>query len=81
MTRAIVARAPTRLDFGGGWTIEMRIPFRSIRFKEAGDVWGVNFRRDISRNNESAWLVFTPKNGSVAEPGLVGVAPGSGVIM
>ena len=49
----------------GGWSVEIRIPYSQLRFQERPEhVWGVNFRRDISRNNESAWLVFTPKNGS-----------------
>ena len=44
-------------DFDGGWTIEMRIPFRSIRFKEGGDVWGVNFRRMVRWKNEMSFLI------------------------
>ncbi|HEU5051407.1 MAG TPA: DUF5916 domain-containing protein [Gemmatimonadales bacterium] len=48
-----------------GWTVEMRIPYSQLRFQERPDhVWGINFRRDIPRNSESSWLVFTPKNGS-----------------
>ena len=34
-------------DFDGGWTIEFRIPFRSIRFQEGGRMWGINFRRNV----------------------------------
>lgn len=38
------------------WTIEMRIPFRSIRFKSGSDMWFVNFSRmDLKRNEKSAW--------------------------
>ncbi len=39
-----------------GWSAEMRIPFRSLRFN-AGDepVWGINFQRNIGRNNEVAY--------------------------
>ncbi|HTO93770.1 MAG TPA: DUF5916 domain-containing protein, partial [Bacteroidota bacterium] len=49
----------------GGWTAEMRIPFSQLRFrKEEGQIWGINFRRDIARRSESDWAVFTPKNGS-----------------
>ncbi len=49
----------------GGWTAEMRIPFSQLRFHEQeGPVWGIDFRRDISRRNETDWVVFTPKNGS-----------------
>jgi len=48
-----------------GWIVEMRIPFSQLRFKEKDKyVWGVNFRRDISRKNEYDYLVFTPKDGS-----------------
>jgi len=49
-----------------GWFCEMRIPFSQMRFKEnEKHVWGVNFRRDISRRNEIEYLVFVPKNEQV----------------
>ncbi len=36
-----------------GWSAEMRIPFKSLRYgKEAKQVWGINFQRNIRRNNE-----------------------------
>ena len=48
-----------------GWTAEMRIPFSQLRFHdEEGQVWGIDFRRDIARRNETDWAAFTPKNGS-----------------
>jgi len=48
-----------------GWTAEMRIPFSQLRFKKQRKyVWGVDFKRDISRRNEQTYLVFTPKNSS-----------------
>ena len=48
-----------------GWSVEMRIPYSQLRFeRRAEHVWGVNFRRDIARSNESAWVVYTPKSGS-----------------
>ena len=60
-----------------GWIAEMRIPFSQLRFKEKESyVWGVNFRRDISRRNEYIYLVFTPKDGSgfVSRfPNLIGI--------
>jgi hypothetical protein len=43
-------------DFDGGWTIEFRIPFRSIRFKEGSNVWGINFRRHVRWKNELSFL-------------------------
>jgi len=36
-----------------GWTIEMEIPFKSLRFPTAAEqAWGVNFLRSIRRKNE-----------------------------
>ena len=49
-------------DFNGGWSVEMRIPFRSIRFKEGGDRWGINFRRLVRWNNESTFLTAVPRS-------------------
>ncbi len=39
-----------------GWTAEMEIPFKSLRYAH-GDVqtWGINFQRNIRRNNEVAF--------------------------
>ncbi len=48
-----------------GWTAEMRIPFSQLRFRRQEKyIWGINFRRDISRKNEQNFLVYTPKNSS-----------------
>jgi hypothetical protein len=48
-----------------GWTLELRIPFSQLRFQKKDEyVWGINFRRDISRRNEQDYLVYTPKNSS-----------------
>ena len=30
--------------FDDGWTVEIRFPFRSFRFRENGHIWGMNFR-------------------------------------
>ena len=43
-------------DFDGGWTVEFRIPFRSIRFKEGGNLWGVQFRRMVRWKTEISFL-------------------------
>lgn len=38
------------------WVTEMRIPFRSIRFKSGTDQWYVNFSRlDLKTNEKSSW--------------------------
>ena len=39
-----------------GWSAEMRIPFKSLRYgKGENQVWGINFQRNIRRNNEIAY--------------------------
>ncbi len=48
-----------------GWTAEMRIPFSQMRFKlSKHNIWGINFKRNISRNNESDYLSYVPKTES-----------------
>lgn len=45
-----------------GWTVEMEIPFRALRFDlETVDQWGVNFSRRIRRNNEIAYWAPVPR--------------------
>jgi hypothetical protein len=39
-----------------GWSAEMRIPFKTLRYgKGAEQAWGINFQRNIRRNNEIAY--------------------------
>jgi hypothetical protein len=43
--------------FDGGWTTEMAIPFKSLRYVSGQDqVWGIQLRRSIRRKNEWAHL-------------------------
>ncbi|MBI1796671.1 MAG: carbohydrate binding family 9 domain-containing protein [Candidatus Eisenbacteria bacterium] len=60
-----------------GWTVEMRIPYSQLRFRKSDQYrWGVNFRRNIARRNESDLMVYTPRNesGFVSRfPDLVGI--------
>ena len=43
--------------FEGGWTVEMRFPFKSFRYQPgAQQVWGLNLRRSIRRKNEWSHL-------------------------
>jgi len=54
--------------FAGGWTVEMAIPFKSLRYKSGHDqVWGINIRRVIRRKNE--WTHLTPVPASAGVPG------------
>ena len=47
--------------FEEGWTLEMVIPFKSLRYR-AGDeqVWGVNFLRSVRWKNETSYLTRIP---------------------
>ena len=39
--------------FDGGWSVEMAIPFRSLRYRSGRDqVWGIQMRQSIVRKNE-----------------------------
>ena len=47
--------------FDGGWTVEMAIPFKSLRYRPGrAQVWGVQFRRMIRWKNEVAYLTPIP---------------------
>ena len=47
--------------FEGGWTFEMAIPFRSLRYQPGrAQVWGVNLRRLVQWKNEHAFVVPMP---------------------
>ena len=47
--------------FEGGWTAEMAIPFKSLRYLSGEDqTWGIQIRRGIRRKNEFAHLTFVP---------------------
>lgn len=55
-------------DFDGGWTIEIKFPFRSFRFRDDGHLWGMNFRRMVRAKNEVSFLA--PIQASWGRPGL-----------
>jgi hypothetical protein len=47
--------------FEKGWTVEMAIPFKSLRFRSGHEqVWGVNFRRIVQWKNEVSYLTHVP---------------------
>ena len=49
--------------FEGGWTVEMAIPFKSIRYRAgANQTWGIQLRRSVRRKNEWAYLTPVPQN-------------------
>ena len=47
-------------NFDQGWTVEFVIPFRSMRFKEGSQEWGVNVRRMVRWRNELTFLSQVP---------------------
>lgn len=48
-----------------GWTLEMKIPYISLRFSQAEfQHWGINFNRFTRKNNESAY--WNPVNPNIA---------------
>lgn len=45
-----------------GWTAEMAIPFRSLRYRGSGpQVWGINIRRNVRWKNELSYLSQVPR--------------------
>ena len=47
--------------FDGGWTVEMEIPFKSLRFQPGvGQVWGLQLGRRIRYRNETTYLTTVP---------------------
>jgi hypothetical protein len=48
--------------FDGGWTIEMAIPFKSLRYQPgASQSWGINLRRVVRWKNEWSYLAQVPR--------------------
>ena len=49
--------------FDGGWTVEMAIPFKSIRYLAGkNQTWGLQLRRSIRRKNEWTHLTTMPSS-------------------
>ena len=47
--------------FDGGWTLEMEIPFKTLRYRsEPPHIWGIQLRRAIRRKNEWVYLTRLP---------------------
>ena len=58
--------------FDGGWTVEIAIPFKSLRYRAGREqVWGIQLRRNVIRRNEWNYLTFLPL--SVAGNGSMGL--------
>ncbi len=47
--------------FDHGWTVEMKVPFKSLRYRPGAEqVWGINLRRTIRYRNETTFLTKLP---------------------
>ena len=47
----------------GGFTVEMAIPFKSLRYRAPGpQIWGINFRRQVKSKNETSMLTRVPQS-------------------
>ena len=56
-----------------GWTVEMAIPFRSLRFERGvQDVWGINFSRRIRKKNEVDFWSLVPRAYNLTRVSLAG---------
>jgi hypothetical protein len=66
--------------FEGGWTVEMAIPFKSMRYLSgASQMWGINMRRAIRRKNE--WNHLSPLPLSIGGSiGMMRVSAGADLI-
>jgi len=66
----------TRRD-AGGWSAEIRIPFKTLRFERGADrIWGVNFSRRIRRKNEIDYWSPVPRVYNLYRAGLGGTLTG-----
>jgi hypothetical protein len=55
-----------------GWTVEMAIPFSDISYNENLSNWGVNFRRIIRHNSETAyWSGIMNRDFRVSQGGIL----------
>ncbi|MEZ5291895.1 MAG: DUF5916 domain-containing protein [Vicinamibacterales bacterium] len=49
-------------EFDGGWSIEMAIPFKSLRYGPGrAQTWGLNLRRVVRWKNEWSYLAQVPR--------------------
>ncbi|MEZ5319501.1 MAG: DUF5916 domain-containing protein [Vicinamibacterales bacterium] len=62
-----------------GWTVEMAIPFRSLRFERGlAEVWGINFSRRVRHRNEVDFWSPVPRAYALSRVSLAGDLQGLG---
>ena len=58
---------PKAQKFDGGWTLEVAIPFKSIRYPAGtNQTWGINFRRAVRWKNEITFITKVPASTGAA---------------
>jgi hypothetical protein len=68
----------TKVD-AEGWSAEIRIPFKTLRFERGeGRIWGANFSRRIRRKNEIDFWSPVPRVYNLYRAGLGGTLAGLG---
>jgi len=66
--------------FNGGWTLEMAIPFKSLRYRAGRDqMWGIQMRRSIRHKNE--WTYLNPVPAVLAGPQALNRVSAGGTIV
>ncbi len=63
---------------GGGWSAEIRIPFRTLNFDPALDAWGINFQRTVRRKQEETLWSGHRRNQGLFRPTHAGRLTGLG---
>jgi hypothetical protein len=72
---AVWTVATTRSE--SGWTAEIRIPFKTLRFERGADrIWGVNFSRHIRRKNEVDYWSPVPRVYNLYRASMAGTLAG-----
>ena len=67
--------------FEGGWTVEMEIPFKSLRYRPGpSQVWGVQLRRNVRRKNEWAYITALPISAGSGPGGIFRIS-GAGTLV
>jgi TolB-like protein len=60
--------------FPSGWTVEMVIPFKSLRYRPGPDqLWGIQLRRGIRRKSEYAYITPLPISAAGGAGGTAGI--------
>ena len=67
--------------FEGGWTVEMEIPFKSLRYRPGpAQVWGVQLRRNVRRKNEWAYITPLPISAGSGPGGIFRVSDAASLV-